>query len=247
MLYPFFTYYGGKWRSAPKYPSPETNTIIEPFAGSAGYSLRYPEKMIILYDTNPIIVATWRYLLRVSSSEVLFLPDVHSDQTVDDLHVCEEAKYLIGWWLNKGTTAPGKSPSKWMRSKVRQNSFWGEVIRSRISNQLEYIRHWKVIEDSYEKASDIYGTWFVDPPYFNAGKYYPQGSKTIDYKKLSWYCTDHWKGQVIVCEQQGANWLPFTEFYTTKALEGKRGHKTSQEVFWTRSSTKLLLGDLDQG
>lgn len=43
-LKPFFTYFGGKYRIAPRYPKPQYNTIIEPFAGSAGYSLRYPER-----------------------------------------------------------------------------------------------------------------------------------------------------------------------------------------------------------
>ena len=40
-LRPFFCYYGGKWRAAPKYPPPEHDTIVEPFAGAAGYATRY--------------------------------------------------------------------------------------------------------------------------------------------------------------------------------------------------------------
>ena len=33
-LRPFFSYYGGKWRSAVKhYPAPEFDQIVEPFAG----------------------------------------------------------------------------------------------------------------------------------------------------------------------------------------------------------------------
>ena len=35
-LKPFFTYYGGKYRAAPKYPEPVHGSIVEPFAGSAG-------------------------------------------------------------------------------------------------------------------------------------------------------------------------------------------------------------------
>jgi hypothetical protein len=33
MLRPFWRYYGGKWRAAPRYPAPRYDTIIEPFAG----------------------------------------------------------------------------------------------------------------------------------------------------------------------------------------------------------------------
>ena len=40
MLKPFWRYYGGKYRAAPAYPPPRLGTIVEPFAGSAGYSLR---------------------------------------------------------------------------------------------------------------------------------------------------------------------------------------------------------------
>jgi hypothetical protein len=38
---PFFSFFGSKWRVAPHYPAPERDLIIEPFAGSAGYSLRH--------------------------------------------------------------------------------------------------------------------------------------------------------------------------------------------------------------
>jgi hypothetical protein len=34
-LRPFWRYYGGKWRAAPRYPRPTHDTIIEPFAGAA--------------------------------------------------------------------------------------------------------------------------------------------------------------------------------------------------------------------
>ena len=39
-LLPFWAYYGGKWRSAPRYPAPVHGRIIEPFAGAAGYAMR---------------------------------------------------------------------------------------------------------------------------------------------------------------------------------------------------------------
>jgi site-specific DNA-adenine methylase len=40
-LRPFFPYYGSKWRAARAYPPPLHRQIVEPFAGSAGYALRY--------------------------------------------------------------------------------------------------------------------------------------------------------------------------------------------------------------
>ena len=53
-LRPFFGYYGGKWRDALKhYPEPDHETIVEPFAGSAGFSLRYAHRKIILCEIDP--------------------------------------------------------------------------------------------------------------------------------------------------------------------------------------------------
>ena len=52
---PFFTFFGGKWRAAPRYPLPIHNVIVEPFAGAAGYSVRNHQKKIILIENGSII------------------------------------------------------------------------------------------------------------------------------------------------------------------------------------------------
>ena len=67
---PFFTYYGGKYRAAPKYPAPRHETIVEPFAGSAGYSVRHFARDVRLYDVDPIIVGVWSYLTRTPADEI---------------------------------------------------------------------------------------------------------------------------------------------------------------------------------
>ncbi|MFL6862652.1 MAG: hypothetical protein ACJ8DZ_06610, partial [Allosphingosinicella sp.] len=58
------------------YPAPRYNTIIEPFAGSAGYSLRYHERTVILYEIDPVVVAVWKYLIGVTPREILAIPDL---------------------------------------------------------------------------------------------------------------------------------------------------------------------------
>src|SRR4051794_29532024 len=144
-LRPFFGYFGGKWRDALKhYPAPEYDTIVEPFAGSAGYSLRYCNRKVVLCEIDPVIAGVWKYLIRVKPREVRSIPDLKTGQTVDDLRITEEAKWLVGFWLNRGTARPRKSPSKWMREKIRPGSFWGERVRETIASQVESIRHWKV-------------------------------------------------------------------------------------------------------
>jgi len=230
ILKPFWTYYGGKWRAAPHYPVPVYDTIVEPFAGGAGYALRYANLRVILVEKNPKVAATWRYLLNVSASEVRSLPLLERDQSVDDLQIIDEAKLLIGWNLNKGTVCPSKKPSRWMREDLRPSQFWSAARRERVARQVESIRHWTLIEGDYTHAPDIEATWFVDPPYCGAGKHYP--TTIDDFGDLGRWCRER-TGQVMVCENVGASWLPFQPFRKIKANASRHGGKVSDEAIWT--------------
>lgn len=232
VLRPFFGYYGGKWRDTPKnYPLPLHGTIIEPFAGSAGYSLRYPERRIILCELDPIVCGIWTYLTSVSESEMLQLPDVDPDGSVRDLQIPEEARWLIGMWLNRGVSSPRVTPSKWMRSGVRPGSFWGPRVRTLIAQQLPRIRHWEIHNLAYSDCPFAgEATWFIDPPYSASGDHYRFGSRRLDYEALRDWCKAR-KGQVIVCEKEGADWLPFSPVRNVKTT--RRGHRTL-EVVWLR-------------
>ena len=131
-LWPFFCFYGGKWRAAPRYPAPLHRTVVEPFAGAAGYATRQHARQIILADIDPIITGLWRYLIGASRSEIEALPSVVGH--VDDVRAPQEARWLIGFWLNKATNSPRKQPGAWMRSGIRPNSLWGDAIKSRIAS-----------------------------------------------------------------------------------------------------------------
>jgi hypothetical protein len=229
-LRPFFCYYGGKWRDALKhYPEPHHETIVEPFAGAAGYSLRYASRKVILCDIDPILSEVWRYLVRVKANEILAIPDVDPGGTVDDLKVPQEARWLVGFWLNKGTASPCKSPSKWMRGGTRPGAFWGPKVRQRIASQVDLIRHWQVFNSSYADApAPRTATWFVDPPYEVAGRHYRFGSEQLDYGALGAWCRSR-HGQVIVCENEGAAWLPFRKLADVRT---SRADKRSVESVW---------------
>jgi hypothetical protein len=230
----FFTYFGGKWRIAKHYPQPQHKTLIEPFAGSAGYSLHYPQKNVLLFDRDPVICSVWDYLIRVKESEILALPLAITD--VREMSLCQEAKWLIGFWLNKGMTSPCNIPSKWMRDHAtdgsRLNTYWGAGVRQRIASQLSQIRHWKVENKSYDQIENKKASWFVDPPYQVSGVRYRYNK--VDFDHLAHWCQSR-EGQVMACEQDGATWLPFSPFRTVKALEGKKGAKQSKEVLWLNS------------
>jgi hypothetical protein len=213
----FFTYLGGKYRIAPLYPPPRHATIIEPFAGSAGYSLNFPDRDVVLVERDERVAAVWRYLLTAEPADIRALPLIGQGwATIDDLtDLPLGARYLIGFWLSKATTAPRKSPSAWALSRP-DCSYWGPAVRERIAVQVPRIRHWRLIEGDYTLAPDVEASWFVDPPYTVRGHQYRHGPSSLDYPALASWCRTR-AGQVVVCEGEGASWLPFVPLARIKA------------------------------
>ena len=227
-LKPFWRYYGGKWRAAPRYPEPDHRVIVEPFAGAAGYSLRYPDQRVVLVEKYPTIAEMWRYLIKALPSEIRRIAEV---QHVEDLPrwVPQGARSLVGFAMNSGASAPCKMLSAGrlkMRSMGRALEGWTPKLRGRVASQVEFIRHWKIIEGDYTRAPDVSATWFVDAPYSNeAGRHYIHHQ--VDYAELASWCRSR-RGQVLVCEQEGATWAPFRPFETSKAAMGRN----SREALW---------------
>lgn len=231
-LKPFWRYYGGKWRAAPRYPAPQHSRIVEPFAGAAGYSLRYADLEVVLVEKYPVVAGMWRYLISAHPQEILRIPLVEHVDALPDW-VPQEARHLVGFAMNAATVSPCKQLSagrKKLREMGRAYEGWSEALRERVASQVGSIRHWKVIEGDYTQAPMGEATWFVDPPYSNrAGSYYVHSA--VDYHSLAEWCRGL-RGQVLVCENEGANWLPFRTFATLKA--GVNG-KGSKEVLWTNA------------
>lgn len=244
---PFWRYYGGKFRAASKYPAPIHDTIIEPFAGAAGYACRYPDRNVILIEKNPVVAATWRYLIGVSAEEILAIPDIPAGGSVDDLNVCQEARWLAGWWCNDATVQPSKQPSAWARTKAETGGVagWTTPTKARIIKNLPKIRHWQIIEGTHLDAPDIKATWFVDPPYQTpAGRFYPNNE--VDYPALGEWCLSR-KGQVIVCEQAAADWLPWNRTLDIQATPGaKIGRDGVSKEVWYYQETDDDNSEVDE-
>lgn len=226
VMRPFFPYFGAKWRAADRYPAPQCDVIIEPFAGAAGYSTRRSDgRLVWLIDASEAICGVWDYIIHASEADVLALPDVRRDlgERVRDLKVCQEARWLIGFWVNPASSEPKNVPTKW--------SHWGPKARERIVSQQKNVRHWRVFKGSYlDLDGAVEATWYVDPPYQVQGRCYPHGADGIDYAVLGEWCRGR-TGQVIACENAGALWLPFEPLAMWKSA---RPGRWSEEVIWHR-------------
>lgn len=224
---PVMSYYGSKWMLSRKYPKHIHGKIIEPFAGSACYALQYPWLNVDLYDLNPIVCGVWEYLIKARESDILSLPLLEPGQRVSDLGISQEAKWLIGFWTAGAICAPQDSATSWATSSSSAN-FWGIKCRARIASNVHKFKHWRIFNKSYHDVENERATWFIDPPYQDKGKRYTCSSKDIDFRHLGDWCKSR-SGLSIVCENSGADWLPFEPF---EIIRGAYRRRQSQEVVW---------------
>src|ERR1700743_2828997 len=95
-LRPFFSYMGSKYQLAKLYPEPRHSTIVEPFAGSAGYSLRYPDRDGVLVERYPILCEIWKWLINASPDDIRSLPGhLKAGDTIADYDLPRPAKWLM--------------------------------------------------------------------------------------------------------------------------------------------------------
>lgn len=216
---PFFPFYGSKWNIARHYPKPERDLVIEPFAGSAGYATFYSRPRVALFDADPVIAGTWDYLIRATAVDILALPEIAEiGDSVDNYALPQEAKWLIGFWLNRGSAQPKKSRTAYSARTDRAQLNWGQRAKDRIASQLPLLADWSITNKPYSDAPDVRATWFIDPPYGDKGKYYRV--KFNDFPALATWCRDR-RGDVIVCEHSDADWLPFAPLGEFKSSKGR--------------------------
>lgn len=231
------SYYGGKWRAAKRYPAPLHRTIVEPFAGGAGYSLRHYQHSVLLVERDERIAGVWRFLIRSRPEDVLGLPLLRFGQAVEELPPCDpDGLNLIRTWVQ---AAPGSGARRRFSTRAlacfaenpMDPQYWGPACRARIASQVGAIKHWRLVEGDYTQAPNLKATWFIDPPYDNqAGRAYKYHE--LDYASLGTRCRAR-NGQTIVCENMGATWLPFRPLYqTSRAINGAKATKRAMEAIW---------------
>lgn len=216
-----FYYYGRKKQIAKHYPSPNFETIIEPFAGSAAYSLygNHWKRNVILVERDESVSDIWKWLINEATpSEIKNLPDLEiGEKSSEFLHIIHAAtKMAFHYKTIKVTPVLARN--------------W-EISKRYMSENLFKIKHWRIISGDYTLAPNIEATWFIDPPYKeDTGKGYRYSSKLIDYKKLATWARAR-NGEIIFCEGHQGDYLPFKPLLELKGVAGK----TSKEVIYYRS------------
>ena len=218
-------YYGAKLKLVTKYPKPNFDTIVEPFAGSAQYSLKYFEKNVTLIDKYDVVARIWKWLQLCSEGDILKLPVIPLGKSVNDYTWdCEEARWLIGFNIVMGSYIPRTSPTKWTTTErpLRQSN-----KLKLIASSLYKIRHWNIVHGDYTEAENVKATWFIDSTYMKGGSLYPHHS--IDYNKLRDWSLSR-SGEIIVCGNSSDTWLPFTPIATMAGVQ----HRTVEGMFYRR-------------
>jgi 16S rRNA G966 N2-methylase RsmD len=218
-----FSYYGSKGKIVDYYPPPKYKRIIEPFAGSAKYSLKYWNNDITIIDKYEVVYNVWKYLQQATKNDILALPKMKQGDNVNDFNISQVEKDFIGFLICRGMESPRKNVS----------SFVGCISDKldEIANNIYKIKHWVIIQGSYEYFKNDEATWFIDPPYQFGGEHYVESTKNINFTQLSEWCKSR-NGQVIVCENTKATWLPFKPMVK---MQGSQ-HKTT-EAIWSNHKT----------
>jgi hypothetical protein len=237
-----FYYYGAKRSLARYYDPPAFPVIVEPFAGSASYSLFHLSsvELVVLVEKDPRVADLWRRLLAMTPDEVLSLPIPRVGDITDDFLYMTVA------------TSNGVARSKRMTITPRMPREIGRQL-GQIARILPAAKE-KVylIEGDYSRAPDIEATWFIDPPYqmtrSDSSTANPQGmgyakgcsSTELDFDdRLGEWVTGRW-GQIIVCEQAGADWLPFRPLASVGDSLGRK----RPEVVWTNEGYGQMFLDV---
>lgn len=213
-----FSYYGSKSKIVHLYPRPKHDLIIEPFAGSARYALRYFDRDVVLVDKYKVIIDVWHYLQNASEKDVLGLPRIAPGTNLNTLSLSHGERMFLAFICSHGISIPQYQIGKF-------NSIERDLIS--VSKQLFKIRHWRLVHGTKESIANVEATWFIDPPYFNGGHKYKHGNKGLDFDELSEWARSR-NGQAIVCENDAATWMPFRPL---KRMSG--AYQTTNEVWWT--------------
>jgi site-specific DNA-adenine methylase len=223
-----FSYFGSKSKTINYYSPPIAGYIIEPFCGSARYACKYGlDCDVWINDKYDVIYKIWKWIRGATRKDLLSLPELkRGDDLRDFKQLSDSERLLLGFSVNRGVQQPKNIMTDWAAGND------GEIagLKNRLIHYVGGgISHWKITNrDWSDVITNRLATYFIDPPYQHRRTDYVVSSRSNLYKKLRKYCKTR-RGQVIVCEGDNADWLPFENM---KIIMGSR-HK-QQENVWER-------------
>lgn len=228
-----FYFFGAKNLLARHYQPPMHEVIVEPFAGSAAYSCyhlkRHRDMRAVIIDRNDNVAAAWDYLKHCSARDIRKYPTPQIGEYTTDffLKVCTSSNSCH---LN----------AKMKVTKRMLETF--EYQRRRMLDMLWIRNRISFIHDDYRNFPNIEATWFIDAPYQRksdrrAG--FELSKRNREYAELAQFAKSR-KGQVIVCEKAGANWLDFEPFRDNKNVLDNR---YSEVVWYSNHFEQMALFD----
>lgn len=229
---PLFKWFGSKWMASRHYPAPACDTIFEPFAGSAGYSLRHHEKRVVLYESNEQLLNLWAWLIGAADEKAILAIPIDLPVGSDIRHLSslnEGQKLLLKHWQRTNNVGNCWTISLW----GNKHGQWTTSIRERVAREVSAIKHWEIRRPSWAEV----GTYFVDPPYLYNYKYRVEG---FDYAGLMRNVARVPSGsQIIACEavcpKTGAvpAYLPFvpSHLQVTSRRKAAQSHHSSELVY----------------
>lgn len=231
---PLFKWFGSKWQSAKHYPPPVHGSIVEPYAGGAGYACNYPDRDVLLFEADPLLIELWRWLItECTPATVREIPLKIAGVDIRTLGLSRGQTLLLKHWTNTNSQGAPWVPHAWAEKPGQ----WTENTRSRVADQIGAIKHWKIGGSLPNVA-----TWFIDPPYQHNHQY---KIKHFDFAGLGRFVQRiPPENQVIVCEARGKqgqlpDWLPFVDSHrsVTSRRKAEQSHHSNELVYLQGAQT----------
>ena len=152
---------------------------------------------------------------------------------MDDVHLCQEARWLVGFWLNAGVVAPvpdaigvdagGEHAGVLLGAEGPRPVGAPAAVDPALAGGVRVL----VGHRGAGGAADVVRRPAV-PAGRRGGSY---ACRDVDYAALGAWCRSL-PGQVVVCESEGATWLPFRPHIAAKATPGRGRTGVCREVLW---------------